>query len=687
MKALISAQPVCHWNSQFSSSIILFHCPLLHRKNRNFLQFSNRKWLRSSKGLDLSSVAVHSASDAVSYGGWDGPTLGGGSDGSGESNQFRNLLVSIGIDDRKYLFVFLLGFLGALAISRVRVSSILVFPASVLVFAVGFSFGLLRGESATEASLITGKRKSKDENYRLSTEKLRNLVYFFDGFNVKVTNLKHEIVKAIDCGEITASDLESYVKVIESISLSASHSSNIIRACTDEVGLVNEEVDRISEHKQSRRRRDATETGFDLFQLVGGLFAGHFVGSNSTKLKDSSARAEVETEVSDPTRGNTVGKRILNSVIDNKLAMDQDGVEKLGDGTRREKVIPDDRKLNSERTIKGVKKLLNHEDYSYHEGMEKSGDGTRRLILDNEQMNKERAFGSSKRLFRQDEYGYRKKTLQFVNDQQVSQKMGRRDDMGTCASHESQLESVDFSFSLKHVETNVPFEQQNILKNSNRAYMHTDSNRKSEDVYRSHLREENLDQIDGSHLDDHRVSDESEVGSSSSRISDDLLFDRYLLEANDLLKQARECVRGGGDEEHAEIRLYESAKLLSYAIAMKPMSLVAVGQLGNTYLLHGELKLKISRELRTLLSRNDSWSINKRVKTRKGPDDRFSNKDKIASHLVDVCEECEELLVEAGRKYRMALSLDGNDMRALYNWGLALSFRAQLIADIGPVSN
>ncbi|KAI9198961.1 hypothetical protein LWI28_025102 [Acer negundo] len=38
----------------------------------------------------------------------------------------------------------------------------------------------------------------------------------------------------------------------------------------------------------------------------------------------------------------------------------------------------------------------------------------------------------------------------------------------------------------------------------------------------------------------------------------------------------------------------------------------------------------------------------------------------------------------AGRKYRFVLSIDGNDVRALYNWGLALSFRAQLIADIGP---
>lgn len=51
--------------------------------------------------------------------------------------------------------------------------------------------------------------------------------------------------------------------------------------------------------------------------------------------------------------------------------------------------------------------------------------------------------------------------------------------------------------------------------------------------------------------------------------------------------------------------------------------------------------------------------------------------------LQDVCEECEQLLVEAGRKYRLALSMDRTDMRALYNWGLALCYRGQLIAEEG----
>lgn len=61
------------------------------------------------------------------------------------------------------------------------------------------------------------------------------------------------------------------------------------------------------------------------------------------------------------------------------------------------------------------------------------------------------------------------------------------------------------------------------------------------------------------------------------------------------------------------------------------------------------------------------------------------SEEEVTQLLIDVCEECEELLVEAGRKCRLALSIDANDVRALYNWSLALSFRGQLIADIGPV--
>jgi hypothetical protein len=163
-------------------------------------------------------------------------------------------------------------------------------------------------------------------------------------------------------------------------------------------------------------------------------------------------------------------------------------------------------------------------------------------------------------------------------------------------------------------------------------------------------------------------------------------FGRNVKEAADFLKKARDCMIAGTDEETADAFLYKSARLLSTAVALRPTSLVAVGQLGNTYLLHGELKHKISRELRTLLA-NTGPLLNgrERLPRSRKVDRRMLSRDNISAALVDVCEECESLLIEAGRSYRTALSIDSSDVKALYNWGLALIFRAQLLADIGPV--
>ncbi|VAI82173.1 unnamed protein product [Triticum turgidum subsp. durum] len=162
-------------------------------------------------------------------------------------------------------------------------------------------------------------------------------------------------------------------------------------------------------------------------------------------------------------------------------------------------------------------------------------------------------------------------------------------------------------------------------------------------------------------------------------------FGRNVKEAAEILRKARECMMARDDEEAADALLYRSARLLSTAVALRPTSLVAVGQLGNTYLLHGELKLKISRELRTLLANSGAY-INggERVSRSRKLDRRILNRENISSALVGVCEECESLLVEAGRSYRTAVSIDSGDVKALYNWGLALIFRGQLLADIGP---
>ncbi|KAG2608747.1 hypothetical protein PVAP13_4NG344901 [Panicum virgatum] len=190
---------------------------------------------------------------------------------------------------------------------------------------------------------------------------------------------------------------------------------------------------------------------------------------------------------------------------------------------------------------------------------------------------------------------------------------------------------------------------------------------------------------DGHLVDDAAALDPAYDGSAAAD-SDSEEFSRNVKEAAQILRKARESMVAMADEETADALLYKSARLLSTAVALRPTSLVAVGQLGNTYLLHGELKLKISRELRTLLANSGAFlNGRERVSRSRKVDSRILSRESISSALVDVCEECESLLVEAGRSYRMALSIDSGDVKALYNWGLALIFRAQLLADIGPV--
>lgn len=656
MQTLISVNPINYSNPKFSPANFLFDFPSLSRKSRSLFRFTRRKWLQSHETPNICSASAFCTSGSASYGGWDELRLVSDSERSGESDQFRNFLVSVGIDDRKHIFVFLLGLVSALAISRVRVYSIVVFPASVLVFAIGFSFGFVRGGSFSEVSVYGGKRKAKEENFRVYTEKLRNLVNFFDRFDVKVNNLKNDIQKAVDNNEITVGDLENYVNVMESISLSALNARNVVEASIDNVG--NSSVVLVENQKPSRRKKELGEIGFELLQSVAGLFGENLVGSKPNKVKDNGKRETVESVVNDQTRANistsTAEESDFNLVNNNK-----------GNGS-----------LNASRNSSNKTALDEDEGKRIQLGSKYGRMGSGEMG------------GSANRFMDGREYSYRNNSLRFTNNRSFSLKMGRDNKTEMWESQDKLFNSEEFRVSMKHMGTEASFVEEQMLKKSSEAYQTSLNKEKSDnETYRFQFREDRFNHEDDSHMTNLLSSQEVEVGSSSSpKVSDDVMFDRYLTEANGLLQQAKEFLRSRHDEGRAEIILYRSANLLSKAIALKPMSLLAVGQLGNTYLLHGELKLKITRALRrTLLSGHGSLPIERQNGVLKQLDDRITSKDEIASVLVNVCEECEELLVEAGRKYRLALSIDGNDVRALYNWGLALSFRAQLIADIGPV--
>ena len=136
MKTLIFLNSIGNYSNPLiiSSPHFLTHFRLFSRKNKTLLPFSRSKCFYDPKTLDLSPIKAVASPESLSYGGWEDLRL---SD-TGESTPLRDFLISIGIDDRKYVFMFILGLLCAFSISRVRVSSIIVFPATVLAFAIGF---------------------------------------------------------------------------------------------------------------------------------------------------------------------------------------------------------------------------------------------------------------------------------------------------------------------------------------------------------------------------------------------------------------------------------------------------------------------------------------------------------------------------------------------------------------------
>ncbi|KAK6917532.1 hypothetical protein RJ641_018283 [Dillenia turbinata] len=615
-----------------SQSLLLVHSYPIKQIHRNLVHISPRTHKLNPKSLSPCRVTT---SKSTGYGGWDELSAITNSKNPSELNQLRNLFVSVGIDDQKYVFLFVVGFVSALAISRVRISSVIVFPASVLFLVSGFSFGFVHGGGFN-------KKKTKDETFRVYVQKLISLVQFFDELNSKLSNLKSDVQKAIDSNEIRLVDLESYVKGIDSISELALPARNLIEVTTNDDELADSKVvGKIVNPKP--RRKELNEIGNDLLQYFGGLFREKLDGSKPNKSKDVIKQDNQALEVTEQSTASRASKLVKDSKEKGNMDMFNNGALDRNDDA----IDYDFRRRRGDMNIGKLR--------------------TPRGYFDSE------------------ECSYMSSRQQVLNKGQISLNMGSDIDDETCSFQESVLDSVDFSVTLKRMQRRALFGTEKMLGKSNGVNMFSDNMEQDETVpNRSYFKEEKNSEDNSFTEVNHFVSEEERGSAFSSLISADVAFDRYLFEANALLKEARMSLKNRGNEGHAETKLYKSAKLLSKAIAMKPMSLIAVGQLGNTYLLHGELKLKMSRKLRNLLNTDepslpDIWN-----KELRGLNLEVNNKDKLASILINVCEECEQLLIQAGRKYRMALSIDGNDIRALYNWGLALSFRAQLIADIGP---
>lgn len=646
MNILLSNRPICFSCLQLPASNNLFHSSLFHRQNPNLLICYQKRWL--PKTSRFCSAGDYNLTSSARYGGWDDNGL------VSDSDQFRNFLVSVGIDHKRHLFTFLFGFLCALAISRVKVSSIAVFPASVLVFAVGFSLGFVRGGNVDELNLLGNKNRGKEEISGIYAENIRNLVEFFDGYAVKLDNLKCSIQNAIDSREITLGDLESYIKVLESNDLSSSNARKVAEALVNNGG--NSKAVSLENHKPSRKMKDLGDVGFELLQSFGSLLGEKLVGSKSNKVKNNVKPQMPINSVGNQTKRSSIPSEVnagsMDSATDSNPAINLDAFE----GSRKKHAMEMDyfTRIN--------------------------------ITRERDRINLKGMHGSSKRYIDGEEYGYQNNRLQYQDNYLDISDTGLNNKLENSRFSDNLLDPGDYSFKMKHRETKTSFVEERGFEENIGAYRSSHMSKNESEIYRSQFGEEGASKKGNSHLTDQPFGEENNIASSSSMIYDDAMFNKCLMEANDLLKQAKDLMKYRRDEEHVEVILCQSASLLAKATTMKPMSLLAVGQLGNTYLLHGELKLRISRELRKLLAGKEPVSIGKWIEMVEGLDDSITRRDKLTSILINVCEECEELLVMAGRKYRMALSIDRNDVRALYNWGLALSFRAQLIADVGPVS-
>ncbi|CAL0330517.1 unnamed protein product [Lupinus luteus] len=645
MKILTAINPNYIFNAEPSSSLLLFQFP--SRRNRTFLISSIRKWNRSSLShrFSFTSLRASCAPSSTVYGGWDDVEIGGNSNGPGEFDALRNFIVSLGIDDRKNVFVFILGLVCAMAISRVKVSSIVVLPASVLVFAVGFTVGFFRNGTLGDLRVGGIKRKEKEVSLKLHSEKLTSLLEFFDEIDLVVNKLKSDVQSAIKDNKIEANDLHGYVEVTDNIKFKALNARNVVKILID--NEENSSAVLVDTNKTGRKKKEVGVAANQMLQSIGSLFGKKLVSSNSIKVREN-----VKQEALDQSQGNgtvpPIDDRALNLVDDRKANGKLDSC-KDSSGP----VFDVDRNTRMESTTE--------------KGNVGLGDSHRRT-------NK---FPDEK------QYAPQNKGLRFTNNHSFSLKMDSSSITDMWESNDNLLDSESIKVRMKHVESESSFVREQLLDREHETFRSSHDKRDSGSE-RSQYNEDKVNYDERDHLADDMSTRENEFNTPPSAKLDDMMFDRYLAEATDLLKQAKMFINGKRDEEQAEIMLYRSSDLLSKAVDLKPMSLLAVGQLGNTYLLHGELKLKISRELRSFLSGRIRSSSEKYNRIMKGLQNKITSNEEVALLLVDVCEECEQLLVEAGRKYRLALSIDANDVRALYNWGLALSFRGQLIADIGP---
>ncbi|XP_020574705.1 uncharacterized protein LOC110020802 [Phalaenopsis equestris] len=631
-------------------SIFSLSSRLASTKNPIFVHLARRRCNWKLKPFALScSVYASSDPDFLIYGGWEELELTDDAGNSGMLEPFRSFVISLGIDDKKHALPFLLGFLAALTVSRVRFFTIAFLPVSFVVFLVGFAIGV------AQAGFLVKKMGINGGGLGVFMERLKRLETLFNDVDGKMSYLRKGLEGGIDANELGMGGSENYLQIVEYVTTVIGEAQKCL---TDSFnndpfnGHIDFDFGAKKKNKRSSNKTvESWASGTDFLRFLTDMLRKSLVGSNSTKPKDTiteklgqqlnpvDAKSPFLVSEREMIAGTEIGAssrsqlRSFNQVSSN---VEEYGMHSNGKRRRTERNIPE------KDTIPNDDSSLNGANYNFEIGN----------------------FGSNMLSFDEEDDRNSSSSLHHTTKHNSFQKVvfEQNYERKTLNNHLHDLAVGNiFQKRTKNVKHLTMKSKSSLLENTLEI-----QNRMHQPSCRTESIEQKEKQINGFDFEE-----------SSSNISMDEKFADNINEASILLKRAREYMMTQAGEEEADATLYKAANLLSAAIVLRPMSLVAVGQLGNTYLLHGELKLKVTRELRTLLLRSGSLGLRK-------SDSFATSREEIASVLVSVCEECEGLLVNAGRKYRRALSIDGSDVRALYNWGLALCSRAQLIADVGP---
>ncbi|GAB4826940.1 hypothetical protein Ancab_033819 [Ancistrocladus abbreviatus] len=205
-------------------------------------------------------------------------------------------------------------------VKKVRVSSIVVFPATAInVFAIGFSLGIVNGEPIKGLSLFGANRGRKEDVVGVYSENLNNLGKFSDGFEVKVSELKEDVRRALGCNRVEVSDLEGYVDAVASIGLCVSNTRNTVEDCISSVLVEDQEVERHLHQKPSRKRKEIPQNGFDFFQVV-----WNFLGENAVDVKPNKKKDACRSEAAIKDINNPAQRNLFSLAVEERLSDSKD---------------------------------------------------------------------------------------------------------------------------------------------------------------------------------------------------------------------------------------------------------------------------------------------------------------------------------------------------------------------------